>query len=354
MTNADIAQGLVKGGVFRGTWMAELGYDRSAIGEIVSATFGDALAEFSNGWFGVMSNETVAAFNLMRVAGAIDGVAVPFCDISEMIIKMIRYGRMGKSAKRDKVLGETLAEMFSTAIPRDVLQALCMFVGADCTGGCADFSSCEYVIMPINHMEYDVLGMLGTRRNGNAPTCWLSRRLATRPSRTSVDYTILPSIPFVLKSANGPARLLGRIVTEEDMAKDSGETFIALTRSPCGRRISLEYRLNEEAVEGNSFNVRPEWRDLVHGEFREVNTGGRIKYNREGRDARKFIGLGVAIRKAYPNYENGESAVIVIDHGTGLSSIEVGNRYSERFEARIASLMADGITPRGIPSPLAA
>lgn len=347
MTNADLALGLVKGGVFRETWMAELGYDRVAFGELVSATFGDVLAEFPLGWFAVMSNETVAGFNLMRVAGAIDDVVVPFNDVSEVIIKMIKYGRMEKSAKkRDKDLGEALAEKFTTAIPRDVIEALCRFVGADCAGGNADFSTAEYVIMPINAVERDLLGMLLTRQHGHAPTCWLSRRLESRPSRTSVDYTILPSVPFVLKTANGPARLLGRTVGEDEIGRDAGETFVALTHSVCGRRLALEYRVNEEAVEGNSFNVRPEWRDFVNGEFHEVNTGGRLKYDREGRDARKFIGLGVAIRKAYPNYETGESAVVVIDREAGLATVEVGNRYSPVFKARLAGLMSVGITPR--------
>ncbi|MDW9481936.1 hypothetical protein GOB57_25125 [Sinorhizobium meliloti] len=353
--SALIADGLVKSGVFRETWLAELGFSIEDIEALAAERFGAPLAAFSSGWFAVVSDDTVAGRTVLRIAGAIDDETVPCNDVSEAIIKMIKYGVMERGAKRDRKLGEAVAELFSMAPPEDLVMALCAAIGAPTIAGRVDFSQAERAVEPISMAERDLLVKLSIRPDGHAPTCWLSRRMNSRPSRTTVDYALLPSVPFVLKADKGPARLLGRTVGEEEFGRSAGETFIGLTHSRCGTRTALEYRVNEEAVEGNSFNVRPEWRKFVHGEFTEVNTGKTVKYDQYGRDARKLVGVGKVIRTCYPNYEAGESAFVIIDRAAGTASIEVGRRYSPAFDARIADLMENGISPRqSVSLPVAA
>lgn len=345
-TATDIAVALVKSGVFRETWVAELGLSMDDVSDLAAEHFDMPLAGFSSGWFAVVSDDTVAGRTVLRIAGAIDDVTVPCDDVAEAIIKMVKYGVMTRGAKRDRKLGESVAELFTMAPPEDLVEALCTAIGAPVVGGRVDFSMADRAIEPVSLAERDLLVKLSIRPEGHAPTCWLSRRMNSRPSRTTVDYTLLPSVPFVLKADKGPARLLGRTVADEEFGRSAGETFVGLTHSRCGTRTALEYRVNEEAVEGNSFNVRPEWRKFVHGEFTEVNTGKTVKYDQNGRDARKLVGVGKVIRTCYPNYETGESAFVVIDRAAGTATVEVGRRYSPSFDARIAALLENGVTSR--------
>lgn len=346
ITNAQIAVGLVNSGVFRETWINQLGMTIEEASALALERFEAPLTAFSSGWLAIVSDDTVAGRTVLRIAGAIDDQTVPTADIAESIMKMVKFGVMERGGKRDKKLGELLAEFYDMAPPEDLIVALCQAVGAPARGGRVDFSDADRLVPPVSAAERDLLVKLSIRVEGHAPTCWLSRRMNSRPSRTTVDYTLLPSVPFVLKADKGPARLLGREVSEDEFGRSAGETFVALTRSRCGSRIALEYRVNEEAVEGNSFNVRPEWRDFVHGEFVEINTGKTVKYNRDGRDARKLVGVGKVIRTCYPNYEVGESAFVIIDRVAGTASVEVGQRYNDAFDARIADLMENGLSPR--------
>lgn len=346
INNEQIAVGLIKSGVFRDIWMAELGYSMEDAAKVASDIFDASLHSFSSGWHAVISDQTVAGRTVLRIAGAIDDQTVPFNDIAEAIIKMVKFGVMDRNGKRDKALGETIADLFTMAPTDDLISGICSEIGASVMGGRVDFSTVERAILPASKNELDLLIKLSICPGGYAPTCWLSRRMEKRPSRTTVDYTILPSVPFILKANKGPARLLGRVIDEEDVGRSAGETFVGLKHSKCGSRTALEYRINEEAVEGNSFNVRPEWRNFVHGEFLEVNTGKTVKYDRNGRDARKFVGIGKVIRNCYPNYETGESAIVIVDRIAGTASIEVGRRYSPSFDARIVDLLDHGITPR--------
>ena len=343
--NTRLAVGLVRGGVFRKAWMDDLGYGPDEASALCVSEFGVEPLAFSGGWNAVVCDDTVAGRTVLRVAGALFRERVPCGDLAEAVIKMVRYGVMESGGKRDAALGKDLAEFFTALPPQDLLIALAVHVGASCLGSHVDFSEAERCIMP-TQLEAEIVNKLVICRDGYAPTSWLSRRLESRPSRTSVDYTILPAVPFLLKADKGPARLLGVRVPENEISRGPSETFVGLTRSPCGNRIAIEYRVNEEAVEGNSFNVRPDWRELVHGTFTEVNTGRIISYDRNGRDARKLIGVGKIIRSAYPDYETGESAIIVIDRAAGTASVEVGRRYGRSFESRIASLMGSGIVPR--------
>ncbi|MCV9964453.1 hypothetical protein OIU34_21420 [Pararhizobium sp. BT-229] len=345
-TVSDIAVGLVKSGVFRETWMAELGLSQDVVAALVAEHFDAPLSAFSSGWFAVVSDNTVAGRTILRIAGAIDDVTVPCDDVAEAIIKMVKYGVMTRGAKRDRKLGEAVAELFTMSPPEDLVMALCAEIGAPVVGGRVDFSMADRAIEPVSLAERDLLVKLSIRPEGHAPTCWLSRRMNSRPSRTTVDYTLLPSVPFILKADKGPARLLGRTVADEELGRGAGETFVGLTHSKCGTRTALEYRVNEEAVEGNSFNVRPEWRKFVHGEFREVNTGKTVKYDQNGRDARKLVGVGKVIRTCYPNYETGESAFVVIDRAAGTATVEVGRRYSPSSDNRIADLLENGVSSR--------
>jgi hypothetical protein len=351
----DIAIGLVKSGVFRETWLAELGLSIDDLAILAEERFTATLTSFSSGWFAVISDDTVAGRTVLRIAGAIDDVTVPCDDVAEAIIKMVKFGVMARGEKRDRKFGEAIAELFTMAPPDDLVEALCQSIGASVVAGRVDFSVADRAIEPVSLSERDLLVKLSIRADGHAPTCWLSRRMNSRPSRTTVDYTILPSVPFVLKAEKGPARLLGRTITEVEFARGAGETFVGLTHSRCGTRTALEYRVNEEAVEGNSFNVRPEWRKFVHGEFVEVNTGKVVKYDQNGRDARKLVGVGKVIRTCYPNYETGESAFVIIDRAAGTASIEVGRRYSPSFDARITDLLENGVSSRALhPLPEAA
>jgi hypothetical protein len=355
IATTEIAVGLVKSGVFREAWLTDLGLTIEEVSGLAAEHFEQDLAAFSSGWHAVVSDDTVAGRTVLRIAGAIDDETVPTGDIAEAIIKMVKYGQMDRGGKRDRDLGHILADLFTMAPPEDLVLALCAAIGATASGGRVDFSDAERFVEPISTAERDLLIKLSIRPDGHAPTCWLSRRLNSRPSRTTVDYTLLPSVPFVLKADKGPARLLGRSVAEEETGRSAGETFVGLTHSACRTRIALEYRVNEEAVEGNSFNVRPEWRDFVNGEFIEVNTSKTIKYNRDGRDARKLVGVGKVIRTCYPNYEVNESAFVVVDRATGMASVEVGQRYLPFFDARIADLLENGITARpAFPLPEAA
>ncbi|MBY3432606.1 hypothetical protein HFN89_00265 [Rhizobium laguerreae] len=345
-TSNELAVGLVKSGVFREIWMADLGLSLEDAAALAADLFDATLTSFTSGWYAIVSDATVAGRTVLRIAGAIDDETVPTADIAEAIIKMVKYGVMERGGKRDRKLGEALAELFTMAPPEDLVTAVCAAIGATASGGRIDFSDVDRLIEPVSIAERDLLIKLSIRAEGHAPTCWLSRRMNSRPSRTTVDYTLLPSVPFVLKAEKGPARLLGRTVSDEELGRGAGETFVALTHSPCRSRVALEYRVNEEAVEGNSFNVRPEWRDFINGQFTEVNTGKTVKYDRDGRDARKLVGVGKVIRTCYPNYEVGESAFVVIDRVAGTATIEVGQRYLPSFDARIADLLANGITPR--------
>lgn len=347
----ELAEGLVRGGVFRASWMNDLGYDAEAVHGMCVNLFGQAPTAFSSDWFAVLSDDTVAGDAVLRIAGALYDELIPFSDMSEAVIKMIRYGITERQGAINAKLGIALAEHFSVPVPADVIIALAEFIGGTCRDGRCDFGDAARASEPVLENEIDMLAMLTVRMEGHAPVSWLSRRLKSRPSRSKLYYKVVPSIPFVLKDPKGPIRLLGKTVDANALAKGTGDIFIGLKRTKDGSRVRLDYRVTEEAVESNSFNVRPEWRDFVHGEFIEVNTGVSIRYNRYGKDARKLAGVGLAIRKAYPEYENGENAVIFLDHTTGLATVEVGHA-TPKFEDRIADFMSADIIPRSKRTPL--
>lgn len=353
-TNAQIAIGLIKGGVFRNRWITELcGSVVSAAAMISQYASGDVVS-FQNDWVAVLSDESIVGRTVLRLAGAIDDCAIPYNDISESLIKMIRFCDIEHHGKSDAELGKSLVQHFTTRVPDDVITALCEFIGAECKGGSVSFWEATRFIEPVNAIERDLLRVLLMTADGQKTVSWLCRHLDARPTRTHFLYKIYPSIPFVLRRDNMPTRLLGREPVEDESSKQV-ETFLGMRHSQCGRRTVLEYRLNEETVESNSFNVRPEIRQFVDGAYTEVNTGVTLKYDINGKDARKFAGVGLCVRKAYPNYANGQSAFIVIDREAGLASVEVGNPFREDFAARIADLEVNGITERHhIPFPKAA
>lgn len=350
---STIAAAIAATGVFRAPGVAAAGIDLEGVMAAAETLYPGKVVGFDDGWFVVLDDDTVAANTVLRVAGAYEVDTIPYADISKSVRKMAAWGDIPGLRKRDAALAAHVMACMDDYPSDAVVAALCAHVGAACGHGQADFTPARKIEPKLGN-ELEMLTLLVGSFTGYASTAWFARHLTRRPSRTSLDYTIVPSIPFLLKEADMPVRLLGSKVPAKAIGRSSAETYVNMRRSPCRNRVVLEYRINEEAVEGNSFNVPPECKAMVDGEFVEVNTGKTIRFDANGKDARKFVGIGVVIRESYPNYTSGETAYVVIDRAQGVASVEIGLRHHHEFEDRVDMLLRQGVTQRPLTLPMVA
>lgn len=350
-----IARSLVRSGLFRSQSMERLGVAPEFVAELLAEYPAGSVVEFGSGWVAVRHDSTVAMNAMLRIAGALDISPVPLRDVGAAIVKMVEWGCFTVGGKRDGDLGKVVRELYDDHPCRESLSALCAFIDVPVsTDGKADFSRSSRLIHPVNAVEAELLELLSFRPGNSAAASVLARRLVKRPSRTQVDYKIVPSIPFVLREDKGPVRLLGGSVDEVTLVKAAGDTFVGMRRSSDGNAVVMEYKVNEEAVEGNSFNVTPECKSMAHGEFLEVTTGKAIRFNRDGKDARKFVGIGVVIRKLYPDYESSETVYVMLDRARMLARVVVGMRFDKEFETAANLHLENGIEAPASAVPLAA
>jgi hypothetical protein len=335
LTPSEIVETLAQVGVFRITGeLLELGLDRESIRSIVEAKASGEVRYLSKDWVVVLSDATVAMNAILRMAGAVTIDKVPYSDVFESVIKMVKWGAVVPYGKEDTKRGKLIAEFFNSEFTSEVVELLCAHAGAPFDRGLIDFSDADRWISPNNERELDLLTKLMGKPERYAPTSWLCRHMESRPSRTALDYTILPAVPYILKEPGLPARLPGIVLDPELIRKSNRQGFVGMVRSQDGRRTLLEYQINEEMVEGNSFNVTPPCKDFVHGDYIEVNTGLGIEYNQYGKDARKFFGLGSVVRRAFPEYASGETAMVILD------------KFIERF----TELLEKGVRARPVQS----
>ena len=340
-----IFSALLKIGIFNVHALNAMGVDCDELQSTLSSLPDQMVFTCEDGWTVVADEKNMAMNTILRIAGALDISPLPIKDISRALMKMMEWGDIGEGKKGKSSVGKYIADNHENFPSNAAVRFLSQAIGADVSGyGTIDYSTSNLFIRPIG-VEKDLLAKLNLTTGGYASISWLSRRLNSRPARTKMDSTIYPSIPFVLRDSKAPVRLVGRNVVVSQK-KTRGETFVGMRRSKNGSIVALEYNINEETVESNSFNVSPQCRSIIAGVYNEVNTGKSIKFILGRKDCRKFDAVGTVIRKAYPNYENSETAFVVLDREKGIATIEVGLRYERKFEDRITCVMENGITPR--------
>lgn len=293
-----------------------------------------------DGWYVVMSDETACSDALLRIAGAVEDARIPLSDLVSGIVKNISYGpRNEKTAKRRQARGRGWAELFDSLPSRAAVELMCEHVGAVVEGDHARFDDCPYVIDP-SEFGRDVLYSLEEAPERSMPTSRLCRKLHGYPSRTLVDMK-LAALPFVLKDRGGAPRIIGAPVAS--FAPEPVESFVSLHRSADGSRVMIEYRLSEETVECNSFNIPAECREAVHGRFVEVGTGVAVRHDMTSRDARKVTGIGPCIRRMFPGYTGKEDGFVLLDHGTGDARVEVVGMHSREARDAMFHMLETGI-----------
>lgn len=342
-TGAALAARFASMGIFNRAAAAAAGLSEAQIEAALSSVPSGDLHETADGWVVITSEAGMAMETVMRIAGALDHAPVPLSDIARAMLKAMSHGKY-PGFRRHPALGRAMSDWHSAYPSNESVAILCRAIGATVDGNDrADFAEAEMIIRPVG-VELDLLNKLSMRTRGHAPASWLARRLDNRPSRTTVDGYV-SKIPFIIRDEKRqPVRLLGRQVGEGDLARPPRETYVNMRRSRDGRIVALEFNLTEEAVESNSFNIPASLRSVVRGRYHEIGTGTPIVFDDgHGRDARKLFGVGSSIRKAYPNYENGETAFVFLDRASGTARIEVGLRHDQEFEGRVGAILGTGI-----------
>lgn len=308
----------------------------------VTELAGAPVALVGDGWHCVMSEGTACSEALMRIAAVVDEMKIPYADVMDGMLKAIACGPRAETVQhKRKARGKVWAEYFDSLPSLSALSVLCAQVGAKFDGHDVDFSTCGRIIEP-DSFERDVLYRLEESPERSMPSSRLCRKLQGYPSRTLVDMKIA-AIPFVLKDKGGAPRIIGTPGMQH--VPEAVESFVTLHRSSAGERVMLEYRLTEETVECNSFNVPSDCREAVHGAFAEVTTGIEIRHNMYGQDARKVTGIGPAVRKMFPGYTGKESGFVLLDPETSEARVEVVGLHAHSARDAVFQMLETGILP---------
>ncbi|WP_327210423.1 hypothetical protein [Rhizobium leguminosarum] len=332
---------LVEIGLFRRPGGAFPNLDESLLRH-ASELIGAEVVSAGDGWHVVLSDDTACGDALLRIAGAVEDAKIPLADVVEGMLKNVAYGpRSERTEKLRKARGKVWAEYFDSLPARAAVVLLCEHVGATVSGDDVDFSTCPFVV-ETSTFEKDVLYCLEETPERSMPTSRLCRKLDGYPSRTLVDMK-LAAIPFVLKDKGGAPRIIGASGMQHVL--EPVESFVTLHRSSDGVRVMIEYRLSEETVECNSFNIPADCRSAVHGDFVEITTGVAIRHDMHSRDARKVTGIGPAVRRMFPGYTGKEGGFVLLDAQTGEARVEVVGMHSHDAREAMMLMLETGILP---------
>lgn len=317
---------LLRAGVFRPDCFKSP-LTRHDVIEIASERTGHAIEAVGDGWFVVISSGTVAAVTLRRIGGVLE--SVPHAESAKAIVKLIESTIPDSGA-------------FYEAVPSDkAVMALLSNLGCRhdrCEG---DFTAMPDFIEP-SEMEADLFGVLARTIDCNLNACKLVRRLGISGKRTWFNDKFLPTVPFVLNGRGQPIRLLG---FDPDPAlhrpQDEG-CFIGLEVSSCGTRALIEYRVSEEAVESASFNISSSAKEVVAGEYVETESGVKLQFSLERKNARKLAGVGRVIRRRYPDYVSGQNAYVLLDKASGKAFVDVVDAIDLDGRRRMRGLLEAG------------
>jgi hypothetical protein len=294
----------------------------------------DQVGQIGNGWGVIYDHQTVAVRTMLRIAAVTDSRIIPFSDIAQAIVKMAEWGPEVNDAVERKEYGKRWGETFEIYPSEKVVRALAQFIGATVTSKGVDFSTTKYVIEPTT-LETAVLEALELQYDYCAPTSRLCRMLPGSPSRTATDYSILKGIPFVLKPSRDSNRLIGYEPNPALASVEDKSSYVSMYKSINGQRVVLQYVVSEQNVEGNSFNIPSSAREAVHGVYANKRSKGSIKYNINGKDARKVTGIGKYIRTVYPDYVEGQSCFILLDRRELTADVILCNQGDGQVELDI-------------------
>jgi hypothetical protein len=301
------------------------------------------LKRLDDGWYLTNWEDTLAGVALRRIAGVVDG-EIPMADVAAALMKTVAYGPAGeRNHQKRRARGRAWMEAYESNPSPALVAELCALSGVafDPVRKLADFSTCDFPVHPTDR-EMELLYALEESPYSSMPTSRLCRKLEGRPSRTWVD-ALVEGIPFILKDRGQAARIIGTDGIPDYALADDIESFASMRKSSDGSRVMLEFRITDECVEGNSFNIPQECREEVHGVFIEVSTDREIKYNKDGRDARKVTGIGKSIRMLFPDYLAKETAYIILDRVEHTARVEVISMHAaDKLEA-IERMLEEGI-----------
>lgn len=272
----------------------------------------DQVVDVGKGWGVILDNQTVAVRTMLRIAAVTDERVIPYSDVAQAIVKMAEWGPEVADPAIRKEFGRRWGNTLEIYPSENVIRVLADFIGATTSNKGVDFSSTKDVIEPTD-LEWSVLEALELQYDRCAPTSRLCRMLPGKPSRTHADYSILKGIPFVLKPSRDANRLIGYQPNPLLTSAEDKSSYVSMYKSVNGARIALQYVVSEQNVEGNSFNIPSSAREAIDGVYANKRTKGSIKYNINGKDARKVTGIGKYIRSVYPDYVEGQSCFILLD-----------------------------------------
>ncbi len=295
------------------------------------------VVDFGSNWVGINDLNSVAMKTLFRLAAVTGDRVIPYADVANAIIKMVECGPDSALAKDRKGIAKRWAVYFEVLPPNTVISGLATLIGANDTGRGIDFSTVDEVIEP-TELERAVLDAIEMQYDFCAPSsrlCREARKLLSKDSKLTVDYRTLKKIPFILKPEREYNRLIGfepdaRLVTKLETVGMTG-----LAKSSDGLRVIVEYLVSEENVEGNSFNVHADAKQIVAGSYVNEKTGTSIGLNIDTKFAQKLTGIGAVIREIYPDYVNGQKCFVMLDKVAKTAEVELINASDVDREMQI-------------------
>jgi len=315
---------LFKAGLFRTSWLP-VGLGSSN------------MVSLDDGWSVILDHNTAAAEALYRIADAID-VVIPYEDLAKGVTKNIFHQV------------PNLREAYESYPSRAALTRLAEFVGMEVTPNGFNPNSMSEVI-EMSDEEKRLQALLLSTIDGHCAAARLVHQFGWSGRRTQFNDHFLPTVPFIIHDKKQPVRLLGSTPHPKLHNVDDQGRFIGIEKSECGSRVLLEFVVSEQAVEGNSFNVSVDAKEAVAGSYTEVQSGINLSFSLDRKNARKFSGMGRAVRNLYPKYIAGQTAWVVLDkkEGTALLELHDSNDYDAR--TRMREILRDGI--ESVHQPLA-
>lgn len=295
------------------------------ISEIATERSDSPLVRTEDGWIVVHSHETITSTSLRRIAGVLE--VVPHDETARALVKM--FG---------SALG---ADEFYEAVPSPAaIREALGFLGCQADREETDFTAMPDPIEPSDE-EAALFAALATTIDCNLNAARLVRKLGLTGKRTWFHDKFLPHIPFVLHQKGDPIRLLG-FQPDPALHRPEEGCFLGLSVSDCGSRAMIEYRVSEEAVETASFNVSSHAKEVVAGDYEEVESGIRLAFSLERKNARKMSGIGRVIRRRFPGYVSGQHAFVLLDKVAGKAIVEVCDAVDIDARQRMRALLECG------------
>lgn len=254
-------------------------------------------------WVVINNPESLSSEIIRKIAWYSGKEEIPIDDIRKAIYARILY--QGKKNTE-----------FSKIMPsKSSVMALISFLSEDKDFNLQSYKvSLEQITDPIepDSVSEELLYKLESSVDNALSASKLAYRMNKQGQRWKIYEQIVPMSGFAIND-DKLIRLVGTVPNPKYHKSDTNQAFIDRKQSNDGNIQILQYQLNNEIVECNSFNIPIGLKKFIEGTYTDITTGRKIGLDCDDEKARKIIGVGPIVRKLFEYYVEGQILVMVIN-----------------------------------------